>query len=237
MTVPVDRRVSWHVDCASFWLAADETGSASQQIKRAHGLIAEVKGNQQLLLKFKTVYAQVLDAERKFLEASLRYLELSQQTSAATTGLVTEQDLLQSLEYSITCAILAKAGPPRSRVLAMLYSDERSKQLTNYGMLEKMFKERIISPTEVTKFESLLSEHQQASTANGRTVLQNAVIEHNLLAASKIYNNCKIEELGRLLFISPGEAEKLSSQMIEQGRLMGTIDQIQGLVEFKDGKK
>ncbi len=33
-------------------------------------------------------------------------------------------------------------GPSRSRVLAMLYSDERSQHLANYNLLEKVFKVR-----------------------------------------------------------------------------------------------
>lgn len=37
------------------------------------------------------------------------------------------------------CAILAKAGPQRSRMLAMLYKDERSSKLEIYSILEKMY--------------------------------------------------------------------------------------------------
>ena len=37
----------------------------------------------------------------------------------------------------------------------------------------------------------------------GSTILERAVIEHNLLAASKLYNNISFEELGALLEIPP----------------------------------
>lgn len=136
-----EHRVRWYVMTAEFFLAISESGLASQQIKRAHTLIAELsritsKSAQILVLRFKTCYARILDAERKFIEAALRYMELSQSTAET----VKDSDRLQSLEYAISCAILAKAGPQRSRVLAMLYSDERSKQLANYPMLEKMLK-------------------------------------------------------------------------------------------------
>jgi COP9 signalosome complex subunit 4 len=93
-------------------------------------------------------------------------MELSQSSAPS----VSEKDRLQSLEYAISCAILAKAGPQRSRVLAMLYSDERSVRLPNFQMLEKMFKERIISQQEVQAFEKILQEHQKADTGNKRTV-------------------------------------------------------------------
>ena len=38
--------------------------------------------------------------------------------------------------------------------------------------------------------------HQKAITADGSTILEHAVIEHNLLAASKLYNNITFEGLG-----------------------------------------
>ena len=37
----------------------------------------------------------------------------------------------------------------------------------------------------------------------GSTILDRAVIEHNLLSASKLYNNISFEELGALLEIPP----------------------------------
>jgi len=37
----------------------------------------------------------------------------------------------------------------------------------------------------------------------GSTILDRAVIEHNLLSASKLYNNISFEELGTLLEIPP----------------------------------
>jgi len=37
----------------------------------------------------------------------------------------------------------------------------------------------------------------------GSTILDRAVIEHNLLSASKLYNNISFDELGTLLEIPP----------------------------------
>jgi COP9 signalosome complex subunit 4 len=222
------KRFHWFVKTAELWLAADEIGPASQQIKRALALLSEVKDDPIGVLKFKTLFARILDHERKFLEAAMRYMELTQNQ----LGLISEADLLKTLEYAISCAILAKAGPNRSRVLALLYSDERSKTLPNFFMLEKMFNEQVIKTQEVSIFEKLLQSHQKAITASGHSVLQNAVIEHNLLAASRLYSNIKLEALGVLLGISTNEAECLACQMIEQGRLNASIDQVEWTVEF-----
>jgi len=43
----------------------------------------------------------------------------------------------------------------------------------------------------------------------------------------------KIEELGRLLGIEPVKAEKIAGQMISEGRMEGSIDQIECYVHFK----
>ena len=45
---------------------------------------------------------------------------------------------------------------------------------------------------------------QKAITADGSSILDHAVIEHNLLAASKLYNNITFTGLGALLEI-PGK--------------------------------
>lgn len=67
----------------------------------------------------------------------------------------------------------------------------------------------------------------------GSTILERAVIEHNLLSASKLYNNVTFNELGALLEISPSKAEKIASQMITEGRMNGFIDQILAIVHFE----
>lgn len=40
---------------------------------------------------------------------------------------------------------------------------------------------------------------------SGSSILDRAVIEHNLLSASKLYNNITFEELGALLEIPPAK--------------------------------
>lgn len=67
-------------------------------------------------------YARILDSKRKFLEAALRYYELSQLEKREIGGRrVDEDELQQALSAAVTCTILAAAGPQRSRVLATLY--------------------------------------------------------------------------------------------------------------------
>jgi COP9 signalosome complex subunit 4 len=67
----------------------------------------------------------------------------------------------------------------------------------------------------------------------GSTILERAVVEHNLLAASKLYNNINFSGLGALLEIPQEKAEKIASQMITEGRMKGHVDQIEKMVFFE----
>jgi len=219
-------QVAWYLDTAEFYLDADMAGQASQQVKKAQKLIGDVPDKKELQTRFKLSFARVLDAERKFLEAAGRYIQISQAAD------LKEENIIEALKRSVLCAVLAPAGPRRSRTLAMLYSDERTHLLPSFPMLEKMFKGRIIRTREVESFKSLLMEHQKVVN-KGQSLLQQAVTEHNLLAASQIYRNIHLTQLGVLLDLEPAKAEKLAWTMIEQGRMKGVIDQVEGYVEFR----
>lgn len=90
-----------------------------------------------------------------------------------------------------------------------------------------------ISKEDLQEFAALLQPHQKAVTSDGSSILDRAVIEHNLLSASKLYNNISFEELGSLLEIPSTKAEKIASQMITEGRMHGCIDQIDSIVHFE----
>ena len=171
--------------------------------------------------------------------------------------------LLVLSSAAVTCAVLAPAGPNRSRVLAALCRDERTSLLPTHNILTKMFLDRILRPAEVKEFEQTLKPHQLARVAQSSsdklaaavsdeddmvtgetvssrtgpsTVLDRAVLEHNLLAASKIYNNITFHGLGALLDLTPGAAETMARRMIEQQRLKAWIDQVDRLIWFEDSK-
>ena len=113
--------------------------------------------------QFKTCYARILDAKGKFTEAALRYYDLSQTKIGLVMGAgkqVGEADLAAALTSAITCAILAAAGPQRSRVLTTLYKDERCARLPVFSLLEKVYLERILQTDEVQVFSANLKPHQ-----------------------------------------------------------------------------
>lgn len=81
--------------------------------------------------------------------------------------------------------------------------------MENFDILEKMFYERVIKRPDVKSFEEQLQPHQKTLSSEGYTVLDKALIEHNIQVISKIYKNISFEELGRFLEIEPNQAETI----------------------------
>jgi COP9 signalosome complex subunit 4 len=51
---------------------------------------------------------------------------------------------MRALDNALICAILASAGPHRSRMLGTLFKDERSQRSPAYSMLNKMYKSKLL---------------------------------------------------------------------------------------------
>ena len=220
------------IKIAQLFLEDEEPVSAETFINRASLLITE-DTEPSLRLLHKVCYARILDSKRKFLDAGTRYYQLSQlQGKSFGERTVSEAELILALQQAITCAVLAPAGPQRSRLLGTLYKDERSARLPNHPILEKMFMERLLRKDEVEAFAATLAVHQKATVEGGGTVLDRAVIEHNVLAASKLYNNISFGQLGALLGIEAAQAERIASAMLAEQRLRGSIDQVDELIHF-----
>lgn len=209
------------------YLEVDDSTSAETYLNKLKNVIHNVQ-DPTLQLHFKLSQARINDAKRQFLPASQSYHEISYSTAIA------EEERLHTLGMAIKCAILAPAGPMRSRALGRLYKDERAANLEEFGILEKMFLDRLIDPSEVEKFAEGLQPHQLAKTADGSTVLARAMVEHNLLAASRLYVNIDFDALGLLLGLDGEKAEDITAKMIEQGRLKGKIDQIDRCIWFDE---
>ncbi|KAH8066799.1 hypothetical protein JL720_12654 [Aureococcus anophagefferens] len=103
-----------HVKIAEAFLEDDESVDAETYVNRASGLMHAVDGKVHwaLQLRYRVTLARTLEARRKFLDASMRYYELSQ----ARHEEVNQDDLLALLS-AVTCALLGNAGPQRSRIL------------------------------------------------------------------------------------------------------------------------
>ena len=202
---------------------------------KAARFISEVENSAALLLRFRVIRAKVDDANRKFVEAARQYHELSNTVILN----IPSNEKLQLLGMAVTCAVLGRAGPQRSRILGLLYKDDRLKDLGSVGcykshasVLTKMYMERLLFTDELTTFEQSLSAHQRAITSEGWTVVEKAVIEHNMLAASHVYDNITFSQLAAILRLTRAQAEKVAAKMVIEGRLVATIDQTEELLIF-----
>lgn len=219
-----ERAKVWMRICRCY-LEEDDPTNALSHLNKIKQVIYSIT-DQTTRLQFQLSQARISDSQRNFLDASTSYLALSNET------VIDEEERLQALSAAITCAVLAPAGPQRARQLGKLYKDERAAETAEHGILEKIFLDRLLSPAEVAAFAANLKEHQLAKTADGSTVLDKAVLEHNLLAVSRLYQNISTAALGALLGVAEDRAEMNCAAMIESNRLTGSIDQIEGVVYF-----
>lgn len=125
-------------------------------------------------------------------------------------------------------------------LLCKIYKDERLSQLdslpqfeTHSTILSKMYKHQVLGKEELKKFESSLQPHQQAIMGDGLSIMERGVVEHNMISVSKIYQSIYVSELALVLGVTSDKAEKIAAAMIMEGSLSGSIDQVEGLVEFE----
>jgi len=180
----------------------------------------------------------VLNKNNKFQQAAGRYYDLSQLGN--TTDIIDTDDLVEFLGRAATCAILAPSGSQRHRILGLVYKDDRLLQLdsishfsTHSSILSKMYKAQVIKRNnDLVQFEESLAEHQKALMSDGLTIMERALIEHNMVAIGQLYSTIYITALGQLLGVSSDRAEKIASKMILDGSLIGSIDQVDGILTF-----
>ncbi|KAK3038132.1 hypothetical protein RJ639_029586 [Escallonia herrerae] len=144
-------RLSKCVQIARLYLEDDDAVNAEAFINKASFLVSNSQ-HEVLNLQYKVCYARILDLKRKFLEAALRYYDISQiQKRQIGDEIIDEDALGQALAAAVTCTILAAAGPQRSRVLATLY---------------KVYLERILRKPEIDAFSEELKGHQAEKIAS-----------------------------------------------------------------------
>jgi COP9 signalosome complex subunit 4 len=224
------------VKVSECFLLDDDIVEADSAVTLAGTVVEEITDPDQhwaLILRYKSTYARVLDCNRKFLPAASRYHDLTNLHSDK----IDEGDILELLGRATTCAILAPSGAQKKRILATLYADPRLGQLrtiphlqTHATLVTKMYRSQVIRPEDVGPFESSLADHQKAIRGDGRTILQHAVLEHNMIAVSRLYRSIYLRELNKVLGDVP--AEKLAAKMITDGSLKGKIDQVEGILYF-----
>lgn len=211
------------------YLEIDDPTGAETYLNRFKQIMHEVT-DPISIIHFQLSQARIYDSRRDFLNASKGYHELSRLPE------VTDDEETHTLAMAVKCAVLAPAGPARSRALKRLYDDERTHLLNEFKILQSMHLQRLISPADYEAFAATLAEHQLARMSDGLTVLQKAMFEHNLLAVSKVYANISVPRLSELLGMDEERAEQMTASMVQQGRLLGRIDGVEGWIYFDVGE-
>lgn len=101
--------------CTEAFLEDDATVDAEIFVNKASALINDVE-DWALQLRYRTAFARILDANRKFVEAASRYYELSTMTNQQ----INRDDLLQLLAKAATCAVLGKTSAQRTRIIGLI---------------------------------------------------------------------------------------------------------------------
>jgi COP9 signalosome complex subunit 4 len=205
---------------------------ADRFMKRA-GEYVHRAGDPVLLMQWRTLGAVVADSKRRFADAAGAYIAVVREAGDA----VEEAEAVGLLDKAAVCAILAPAGPQRTRLLGALLRDERTARVRPpvHAMLTRVAHERLVPPSEAAAFEGALEPHQRALTSDGTSVVARALVEHNLHAAGRLYSSVTFDRLGELLGVSPAAAERTAARMVSERRLAAALDQVGGFVDFTAG--
>ncbi|GMH76023.1 hypothetical protein TrLO_g14818 [Triparma laevis f. longispina] len=229
-----------YITVAECYLEDDNASSAENFVLKANQQKAEVDGaeNWALLLRADTCFARVMDAQRKFLQASSKYYELSQTSNSN----VNQSDLIVLLGKASTCCILGAAGQQRQRLMALVAGDERLAGLNgvdgyeaHHAVIQKMHQQQIIQIKEMEKFTASLATHQKAKGADGMTIVDKVVMEHNVLAVQRVYESIRISVLAKILETDERNAMKIAAKMIGAKAIEGKIDEVEGILHFTNG--
>uniref|UniRef100_A0A1A9WCS1 PSMD12/CSN4-like N-terminal domain-containing protein n=1 Tax=Glossina brevipalpis TaxID=37001 RepID=A0A1A9WCS1_9MUSC len=201
-----------YVKIARLFLAADDVDQAEIYINRAAVLQAKITA-QQSNVAHRMCYARILERKHKFVEAAKQYVDLSAIPYVS----------MPVLQRAIICTILSPVCELRSALLAQLYQDPRIKSLLAHEIIEKMHLLIVVKRPELQQFETLLQEHHKTITADGLSILDRAIIEHNVMAGDKVCDIIAFDALAAMSGTATHLTELVAARMIAEGRLDGFI--------------
>ncbi|CEF99877.1 Winged helix-turn-helix DNA-binding domain [Ostreococcus tauri] len=208
------------------YVKANRLDKAEKHVNKTPMLLAECRAEEQndaLMRWYHSCWGGILDRMGKYMDAAVRYNEISR---------LDKQTVEETLTRAAVCLFLAPKGPQKSRMLQTMYKDQSYANLAIFPFIEKVYFDRILRANEVEEMRALFSAHHLESRDGELSSLQRAVIEHNLVSMSGVYNNIGFDQLGELIGVSDVQAEKAAAKMISDDRLTGSIDQVDRIVYF-----
>lgn len=230
----------YNLRMASLFITANNIEQAEFYLNRTTSHLVS-STDERLALQYRVCHARILELKGRFDDAATRYYALA--NDAKSSALLDPHAMLDAqpaLMRAVTCAILAPAGPRRARMLAVLFHDERSRRLDIFPLLESIHMGRLLRREQIERFRStllpqhLLQNSESDNAAEADKVLDNAALEHNLLAVSRMYSNIGLAQLADVLDVSLQVAEQTAAKMIYEKRMTASIDQVESIVQFSN---
>ncbi|KAJ1968126.1 hypothetical protein IWQ62_001435 [Dispira parvispora] len=223
-------KVQIYTRIARCYLSANDLGQAETFAKRAANYLFVDTTPAALQREYRLVQADILNAQCKFLEAFRKYYDVS---------LLKEEEWNsdRAFQQAIKCAVLAGVGNQRTQALATLCDDPRTAMTPYAEWLNRLYQVRYIPPTKYSELKGmmhhLMSTYTTENLTTDDTLVTNALIEHNLVALSRVYATVTVDRLAVVLGnLSVDQTALLVSRLITQGALRAGIDDTQGVVYF-----
>lgn len=260
------KRASLHVHNVPGVLSSSFAISNNPTLQEAWSKMSEEEKIEAktLGLQFKLSQARIYDSQRRFAEAANRYHEVSYVTeideaertmmlsAAVTASILAPAGPQRSRILATLTRDERTASLPQHTILTKTFLDQiiRPNEIKSFEKILSPHQLASLPKTEQDLIRDLRSSRQkqngdvEMSGGDGEeslrtgpsTVLDRAMMEHNIIAVSRLYVNITLNGLGRLLDLNSLAAETMVRRMIVQGRLKAEIDQVAGLIIFHEQK-
>ena len=207
---------------ADLYLEAGDTISAETFIHKAG---YKMPTETAVKLRYTLAYARVLDSKLRPMEALHKYLEVVRSPEVGV------EDKMAIVRKAVVCAVIA--GNHRLTPSLRPASKHELEFINNSGL--EVFANKILQGEyvdDITDVSAILEHHHLATTANGKTVFTNALIEHNIRAIAHASQTVTINELSTTLNLPETEVFETIMKMASDKKIAALIDQENGTVHF-----
>lgn len=144
---------------------------------------------------------------------------------------------------TVKYTILSQCDPLKTRLLQNIVESPRiSQNILNTPLapiFDKVYNKKIVYYEDYLQALSyfLDTDTQGLSTEYITDALSKALVENNLIAASRVYDNTSIKSFSEILHLDETYVEELAADMIREERLDALVDDISKVIEFNAQKK
>jgi len=141
------------------------------------------------------------------------------------------------LNAAIRNAILASPSDARTQLLSSLHADERCRSLELHTPLQCVYNGQILRAHSIDLLKDSVRDVKFVEGDDPTAAIHRAALEHNLSTCSKLYNNVKLRNLAGILGVSRDRTEQVAREMINEGNLRGSINQVDGIIYFHNKRE